>query len=68
MKYTASLIAATALVAGCASQPAATGTSHYANLKTLDGKPPLIIGHRGLAGLYPEEVIAGYQADRKSVV
>jgi glycerophosphoryl diester phosphodiesterase len=31
-------------------------------VKTLDGKPPLIIGHRGLPGLYPEEVIAGYQA------
>lgn len=30
--------------------------------RTLDGKPPLIIGHRGLPGLYPEEVIAGYQA------
>ena len=30
--------------------------------KTLDGKPPLIIGHRGLPGLYPEEVIAGYKA------
>ena len=31
-------------------------------LNTLDGKPPLIIGHRGLPGLYPEEVIAGYEA------
>jgi glycerophosphoryl diester phosphodiesterase len=31
-------------------------------LKTLDGKPPLIIGHRGLPGLYPEEVIPGYKA------
>ncbi len=31
-------------------------------MKTLDGNPPLIIGHRGLPGLYPEEVIAGYQA------
>jgi glycerophosphoryl diester phosphodiesterase len=31
-------------------------------LPTLDGKPPLIIGHRGLPGRYPEEVIAGYQA------
>ena len=30
--------------------------------KTLDGALPLIIGHRGLPGLYPEEVIAGYQA------
>ena len=37
------------------AQPAPT-------LKTLDGAPPLIIGHRGLPGLYPEEVIAGYEA------
>jgi len=40
-----------------------TGFAHSAGtLKTLDGKPPLIIGHRGLPGLYPEEVIPGYQA------
>ena len=31
-------------------------------LKTLDGRPALIIGHRGLPGLYPEEVIPGYEA------
>ncbi len=31
-------------------------------LHTLDGKPPLIIGHRGLPGLFPEEIIAGYTA------
>lgn len=31
-------------------------------MKTLNGNPPLIIGHRGLPGLYPEEVIAGYRA------
>ena len=31
-------------------------------MNTLDGNPPLIIGHRGLPGLYPEEVIAGYRA------
>lgn len=29
---------------------------------TLDGAAALIIGHRGLPGLYPEEVIPGYQA------
>ena len=29
-------------------------------LLTLDGKPPLIIGHRGLPGLMPEETIASY--------
>jgi glycerophosphoryl diester phosphodiesterase len=43
------------IIAACASQPSIT-------MKTLDGKPPLIIGHRGLPGLYPEEVIAGYRA------
>ena len=45
-----------ALVFGvCANQPSIA-------MKTLDGKPPLIIGHRGLPGLFPEEVIAGYRA------
>ena len=42
-------------LAACAVQPALAG-------KTLDGKPPLIIGHRGLPSLYPEEVIPGYEA------
>ncbi len=27
---------------------------------TLDGKPPLVIGHRGLPGLMPEETQASY--------
>jgi glycerophosphoryl diester phosphodiesterase len=31
-------------------------------LKTLDGGVPLIIGHRGLPGLYPEETRAAYEA------
>jgi glycerophosphoryl diester phosphodiesterase len=43
------------LSVACFAQPVTTS-------KTLDGAPPLIIGHRGLPGLYPEEVIAGYQA------
>ena len=47
--------AASSLAVGFLAQPAAVS-------KTLDGKPPLIIGHRGLPGLYPEEVIAGYKA------
>lgn len=29
-------------------------------LPTLDGEPPLIIGHRGLPGLYPEETLPSY--------
>src|SRR5258705_4532042 len=28
---------------------------------TLDGKPPLIIGHRGVPGLVPEETEASYE-------
>jgi glycerophosphoryl diester phosphodiesterase len=39
----------------CLAQPAGA-------LKSLNRAPPLIIGHRGLPGLYPEEVIPGYQA------
>ncbi len=29
-------------------------------LSTLDGKPPMVIGHRGLPGLMPEETEASY--------
>jgi len=43
------------MLSACASQPSIT-------MKTLDGNAPLIIGHRGLPGLYPEEVIPGYRA------
>ena len=32
-----------------------------ASFKTLDGAPPLVIGHRGLPGLYPEETRASYE-------
>ena len=34
---------------------------HAAPLPTLDGKVPLVIGHRGLPGLYPEETRASYE-------
>lgn len=30
-------------------------------LKTLDGNPPLVIGHRGLPGLFPEETEVSYE-------
>ena len=30
-------------------------------LKTLDGKAPLVIGHRGFPGLYPEETRPAYE-------
>ena len=55
LRWTLGQCAAALVLSACASQPSIT-------MKTLDGNPPLIIGHRGLPGLYPEEVIAGYQA------
>src|SRR3984893_12516368 len=42
-------------VAQTGSAPA--GTKH---LSALDGKPPLVIGHRGVPGLVPEETEASY--------
>ncbi|MFZ4967165.1 glycerophosphodiester phosphodiesterase family protein [Pseudomonas sp. Mn2068] len=38
-----------------------TGSTAAASFKTLDGAAPLIIGHRGLPGLYPEETRASYE-------
>jgi glycerophosphoryl diester phosphodiesterase len=55
LRWTLGQCAAALMLSACASQPSVT-------MKTLDGNPPLIIGHRGLPGLYPEEVIAGYRA------
>jgi glycerophosphoryl diester phosphodiesterase len=37
------------------------GNDDRAALKTLDGNAPLVIGHRGLPGLYPEETRAAYE-------
>src|SRR5258708_8466330 len=36
---------------------APAGAKHFL---TLDGKPPLVIGHRGVPGLVPEETEASY--------
>jgi glycerophosphoryl diester phosphodiesterase len=55
LKWTLGQCAIALMLSACAGQPRIT-------MKTLDGNPPLIIGHRGLPGLYPEEVIAGYRA------
>ena len=38
-----------------------TGVAWAQELPTLDGKPPIIIGHRGLPGLYPEETKPSYE-------
>ncbi|HEY9641332.1 MAG TPA: glycerophosphodiester phosphodiesterase family protein, partial [Coleofasciculaceae cyanobacterium] len=36
-------------------------TPNYSTLKTLDGKAPIVIGHRGASGNRPEHTIASYQ-------
>jgi glycerophosphoryl diester phosphodiesterase len=38
----------------------AAGTNELTALPTLDGALPLVIGHRGLPGLHPEETEASY--------
>ena len=51
--------------AGAAITLTACNTSDSSNeppaLKTLDGKAPLVIGHRGFPGLYPEETRPAYE-------
>jgi len=42
--------------------PAPAPAPQPAPLGTLDGSVPLVIGHRGLPGLFPEETQAAYEA------
>jgi glycerophosphoryl diester phosphodiesterase len=56
------LLGASLLLAASLAPSAAHWAHAAPALQTLNGKAPLIIGHRGLPGLYPEEVIPGYRA------
>ncbi len=50
-----------ALQLACAlALTACGGSDDLAPLPTLDGATPLVIGHRGLPGLYPEETLPSY--------
>ena len=51
------------LAVACAGalMASACGGSDMAPLATLDGAQPLVIGHRGLPGLYPEETQPSYE-------
>lgn len=51
-----SVAAACAMLAGCG------GSDSAASLSTLDGNAPLVISHRGLPGLFPEETQMAYEA------
>src|ERR1700738_3751538 len=53
----AALALLTSSMASAQTGPAPAGAK---NFLTLDGKPPLILGHRGLPGLVPEETEASY--------
>jgi glycerophosphoryl diester phosphodiesterase len=63
LRVGAMLLGAAALVLLPSSMAfAQTGTAPAGakNFLTLDGKPPLVIGHRGVPGLVPEEIEASY--------
>lgn len=55
-KLLISAVSAGLLVTACGG-----GDASPEALKTLDGSAPLVIGHRGLPGLYPEETRASYE-------
>jgi len=52
MAKTSLLVLAAALIAGCGGNDQ--------DFNTLDGRAPLVIGHRGAAGFLPEHTIEGY--------
>lgn len=58
MHKTTRLALAAALTCGLL---AACGGSDEASFATLDGKEPLVIGHRGAAGSLPEHTLEGYK-------
>lgn len=50
----AALLALALLPSGCSAEPMAAAP-------TLDGKPPILIAHRGASGERPEHILAGYR-------
>ena len=59
-KMTLGIFAAAVTAVGLGACGGSGNTS--APLATLDGTAVLVIGHRGLPGLYPEESLPSYQA------
>lgn len=59
-KLTAVAVSVSTLLFGCGG--GSSNTSSLTPLPTLDGAVPLVIGHRGLPGLYPEETRPAYEA------
>ncbi|GAB2484259.1 glycerophosphodiester phosphodiesterase [Comamonas humi] len=57
LKLAGPAVGVSLLLAACGG-----GDGSSPQLRTLDGKPPLVVGHRGLPGLYPEQTRPGYEA------
>ena len=57
LKASIFLIACT-LMSACGQDPPDTVVARF---NTLDDRPPLIVGHRGLPGLYPEETQPSFE-------
>lgn len=51
---------ACALAAGCAGAPGETAMARKMAWNTLDGRPPLVIAHRGASGYLPEHTLEAY--------
>jgi glycerophosphoryl diester phosphodiesterase len=49
-----------ALALGASGVEAASSVQNSATWRTLDGKPPLVIAHRGASGYRPEHTLASY--------
>ena len=49
------------MLAALAALSACGGSDDPAPLQTIDGAAPLVIGHRGLPGLFPEETQVAYE-------
>ena len=60
LRPTSPIVVAT--LAAALGLTACGGGDGLSPLLTLDGARPLVLGHRGLPGLYPEETQAGYEA------
>lgn len=58
MTFMVSRALTAALVLGTALTAASAGAQQY---KTLDGKKPLVIGHRGASGYLPEHTLEAYK-------
>jgi glycerophosphoryl diester phosphodiesterase len=56
-----SAFVAVSLLSACGGGDDPAPAPAPAPLATLDGKMPLVIGHRGLPGLYPEETQTAYE-------